>query len=231
MPIYRLDDSTIFPPTDHAEPYGLLAVGGDVRVERLLEAYRSGIFPWPMEGIPLAWWSPDPRFVLYPSKLKVPKSLERVLRKQIFTLTIDHCFSAVIHQCRSVKRPDQPGTWITSQIKKGYIALHEAGYAHSVEAWREGKLVGGLYGVSIGRCFFGESMFAVEPDASKCAFVSLVRALRAQGCPLIDCQVHTDHLERFGAEEIPRAQFLLEIQGHLQDADGINWKTLNLIED
>jgi leucyl/phenylalanyl-tRNA--protein transferase len=228
MPIYRLNNSIIFPPTDHAEPYGLLAVGGDVRVERLLEAYRKGIFPWPLDDVPLAWWSPDPRFVLYPSKLKVPKSLDRVLRKQIFTLTIDHCFSDVIHQCRSVKRPDQPGTWITSQIKKGYIALHEAGHAHSVEAWREGKLVGGLYGVSIGRCFFGESMFALEPDASKCAFVSLVRALRAHGCPLIDCQVHTDHLERFGAEEIPRAQFLQEIQNHLQDAEAINWKTLKL---
>ena len=223
MPIYRLDDSITFPPTDHAEPYGLLAVGGDLRVERLLEAYRNGIFPWPLKGVPLAWWSPDPRFVLYPQKLKVPKSLERVLRKQIFTLTIDRCFSEVIHHCRSVKRPDQPGTWITSKIAKGYIALHEAGYAHSVEAWRDGKLAGGLYGVSIGRCFFGESMFAVEPDASKCAFVSLVRALRAQGCPLIDCQVHTDHLERFGAEEIPRAQFLQELQGPLHDAQ-LNWK-------
>lgn len=228
MAIYRLNESIIFPPPEHAEEYGLLAVGGDVRVERLLEAYRSGIFPWPVEGVPLAWWSPDPRFVLYPSEVKIPKSLQRVLRKRVFTYTIDHCFADVIHNCRSFKRPDQPGTWITPQIKKGYIALHEAGYAHSVEAWRDGKLVGGLYGVSLGRCFFGESMYATEPDASKCAFARLVEALRAQGCPLIDCQVHTDHLERFGAQEIPRTQFLHELHALLQGDGGINWKTMNL---
>jgi leucyl/phenylalanyl-tRNA--protein transferase len=228
MAIYRLDQSTIFPPPEHAEECGLLAVGGDVRVERLLEAYRQGIFPWPVEGVPLAWWSPDPRFVLYPSELKISKSLQRVLRKRPFLFTIDRCFTDVIHNCRAVKRPDQPGTWITSQIEKGYIALHEAGYAHSVEAWREGKLVGGLYGVSLGRCFFGESMYASEPEASKCAFASLVQALHAQGCPLIDCQVHTDHLERFGAEEIPRALFLRELNTILRGDAIINWKAINL---
>jgi leucyl/phenylalanyl-tRNA--protein transferase len=228
MAIYRLNESIIFPPPEHAEEYGLLAVGGDVRVERLLEGYRQGIFPWPVEGVPLAWWSPDPRFVLYPSDLKISKSLQRVLRKRVFTFTIDHCFADVIHNCRSVKRPDQPGTWITPQIKKGYIALHEAGYAHSVEAWRDGKLVGGLYGVSLGRCFFGESMYATEPDASKCAFVRLVGALHAQGCPLIDCQVHTDHLERFGAQEIPRAQFLHELHAILLGDEGIHWQSMDL---
>jgi leucyl/phenylalanyl-tRNA--protein transferase len=228
MAIYRLDHSTIFPPPEHAEECGLLAVGGDVRVERLLEAYRQGIFPWPLEGVPLAWWSPDPRFVLYPAELKISKSLERVLRKRRFHLTIDRCFKDVIHNCRAIKRPDQPGTWITSRIEKGYIALHEAGYAHSVEAWLEGKLVGGLYGVSLGHCFFGESMYAIEPDASKCAFASLVQALHAQGCPLIDCQVHTDHLERFGAQEIPRARFLQELNAILQKAEGIDWKAINL---
>lgn len=228
MAIYRLNESIIFPPPDHAEEYGLLAVGGDVRVERLLEAYRSGIFPWPVKGVPLAWWSPDPRFVLYPAELKISKSLQRVIRKRIFNFTVDHCFSDVIHNCRSVKRPDQPGTWITPQIEKGYVKLHEAGYAHSVEAWKDGDLVGGLYGVSLGRCFFGESMYAAEPDASKCAFVRLVDALRAQGCPLIDCQVHTDHLERFGAQEIPRDQFLQELHAALQGDEGINWQAMDL---
>ncbi len=228
MAIYRLNESIIFPPPEHAEEVGLLAVGGDVRVERLLEAYRSGIFPWPVKGVPLAWWSPDPRFVLYPSELKISKSLQRVLRKRVFNFTIDQCFADVIRNCRSVKRPDQPGTWITRQIEKGYIALHEAGYAHSVEAWRDGKLVGGLYGVSLGRCFFGESMYATEPDASKCAFARLVDALCAQGCPLIDCQVHTDHLERFGAQEIPRAQFLHELHAVLQRDEGINWQAMDL---
>lgn len=228
MAIYRLNESIIFPPPEHAEEFGLLAVGGDVRVERLLEAYRSGIFPWPVEGVPLAWWSPDPRFVLYPSDLKISKSLQRVLRKRVFTFTIDHCFADVIHNCRSVKRPDQPGTWITPQIKKGYIALHEAGYARSVEAWRDGKLVGGLYGVSLGKCFFGESMYATEPDASKCAFVRLVEALHAQGCPLIDCQVHTEHLERFGAQEILRAQFLHELHALLQSDEDIHWQAMDL---
>jgi len=228
MPIYRLNKSINFPPPEHAEADGVLAVGGDVCVERLLEAYRCGIFPWPIEGVPLVWWSPDPRFVLYPGDLKISKSLQRVLRKRVYTFTIDHSFADVVHNCRSVKRPEQPGTWITTQIMQGYIALHEAGYAHSVEAWKDGKLVGGLYGVSLGRCFFGESMFATEPDASKCAFARLVEALRAQGCPLIDCQVHTDHLERFGAQEIPRAQFLQELHAALQGDPIINWQTMDL---
>lgn len=228
MAICRLNESIVFPPPEHAEAYGLLAVGGDVRVERLLAAYRHGIFPWPVEGIPLAWWSPDPRFILYPSELKIPKSLQRVLRKRTFRFTIDHCFSEVIHSCRSVKRPEQPGTWITPQIKKGYIALHEAGYAHSVEAWMDGKLVGGLYGVCLGRCFFGESMYAVKPDASKCTFVRIVEALRAQGCPLIDCQVPTDHLARFGAQEIPRGRFLKELKTGLQGVGFIDWGAMDL---
>lgn len=229
MPVYRLDDSCLFPPPVHADPCGLLAVGGDLRVERLLAAYHQGIFPWPCAEAPLAWWSPDPRFVLYPAELTIPKSLSRVLRKGAFTFTIDRAFPEVIHQCRTVKRPDQPGTWITPQIKRGYIALHEAGYAHSVETWLEGRLVGGLYGVALGRCFFGESMFALEPDASKCAFVRLVQALQAAGCPLIDCQVYTDHLARFGARAIPRTSFLGELRALLSGSQQpINWKTLSV---
>jgi leucyl/phenylalanyl-tRNA--protein transferase len=216
MPVYRLGKALRFPSPDEAEPDGLLAVGGDLSVERLLLAYRSGIFPWPVEDLPLVWWSPDPRFVLYPDRFHVPKSLERVVRKAPYAITYDRDFAAVIQGCRRTPRPGQPGTWITPAMVRAYERLHAAGHAHSVEAWSEDqRLVGGLYGVAIGGCFFGESMFAIEPDASKCAFVDLVRRLIGSGCALIDCQVHTDHLERFGAIDVPRERFLQDLAAAL----------------
>ena len=228
MPVYRLSSRIEFPSPELATDYGgLLAVGGDLSEERLLTAYSNGIFPWPSEGLPLAWWSPDPRFVLYPRALIIPKSLSRVLKKNMFTYTVDRCFAEVIGHCRTAKRAGQDGTWITAKMKNAYIALHRAGYAHSVEAWLGDRLAGGLYGVSLGCCFFGESMFALEPDASKCAFVRLAEELHKQGCPLIDCQVHTDHLARFGAVEIPRAAFLEQLHAALQSASPpINWGSL-----
>jgi leucyl/phenylalanyl-tRNA--protein transferase len=187
---------------------GLLAVGGDLRVERLLLAYQSGIFPWYSEGDPLLWWSPDPRMVLIPNELHVSRSLERVLKKGEFAVTLDTAFPAVIHACAEVRGPRRDGTWITKDMESAYCALHDAGYAHSVECRRDGELVGGLYGVSLGACFFGESMFSLVPNASKVAFVRLVRQLTAWGFTLVDCQMHTPHLARFGAKEIPRKRFL-----------------------
>jgi len=229
MPVYRLSSKIEFPPPELATDYdGLLAVGGDLSVERLRTAYANGIFPWPSEGLPLAWWSPDPRFVLYPRALTVPKSLSRVLKKNTFTYTVDRCFAEVIGHCRTVKRAEQDGTWITAKMEKAYIALHRAGYAHSVEAWSGDRLAGGFYGVSLGCCFFGESMFAREPDASKCAFVRLVEELHKQECPLIDCQVYTDHLARFGAVEISRTAFLEQLRAALLSAASpINWESLS----
>lgn len=229
MPIYRLDArSHAFPDPEEATEFGgLLAIGGDFCVERLVHAYTHGIFPWPIEEVPRAWWSPDPRFVLYPGMLRVPGSLERVLKKERFTYTIDHSFERIIEQCRLKKRPDQEGTWITKELMQAYCALHRAGFAHSVEAWQEGALVGGLYGVSLGRCFYGESMFTLVPDASKCAFVNLVCALKAQGCRLIDCQVKTEHLARFGAQEVTRRRFLKDLASALDPALGVlDWKKM-----
>ena len=229
MPIYRLDArSHAFPDPEEATEFGgLLAIGGDFSVKRLVCAYTQGIFPWPIEEVPRAWWSPDPRFILRPETFRIPKSLERVLKKALFTYTVDHCFERVIEQCRVRKRPDQEGTWITSELQLAYCALHRAGIAHSIEAWQAGTLVGGLYGVSLGRCFYGESMFALVPDASKCAFARLVCALKAQGCRLIDCQVKTDHLARFGAQEIARRQFLQELGAALDPALGtLDWKKM-----
>lgn len=227
MPVYRLGKALAFPDPERSEPDGLLAVGGDLSVERLLLAYRSGIFPWPAEGLPLVWWSPDPRFVLYPDRFRVPKSLQRVVRKRPYTLTVDRDFAGVIRGCRSTPRPGQEDTWITPAMVRAYERLHAAGHAHSVEAWStDGRLVGGLYGVAVGACFCGESMFALEPDASKCAFVDLVRRLTAAGYAFIDCQVHTDHLARFGAIEVPRPRFLRELAAAVQrtPASTAPWK-------
>jgi leucyl/phenylalanyl-tRNA--protein transferase len=210
--VYRLSlEDKGFPDPELAEreePYnGLLAVGGDLSAERLLNAYRSGIFPWYEEGGPILWWSPDPRFVLFPSKLHVSRSLERVLKKGKYEFTFDTEFEAVMKECgRSV--PGRERTWITEEMVEAYVELHRMGCAHSVEARLDGKLVGGLYGVSVGRVFCGESMFSREPDASKAAFVAMVRRLEAGGTVLIDCQVWTDYLASFGAEMIPRKEFL-----------------------
>ena len=221
MAVYRLEnDSVWFPhPGEAVAEYdGLLAVGGDYSPERLLAAYSCGIFPWPVaEGEPITWFSPDPRFVLKAENLHIPKSLEKVLRKGAFTYTVDKAFPAVIHACASVPRPGQDGTWITEDLEKGYCELHRRGFAHSFETWLAGELVGGFYGVSIGRCFFGESMFARVPDASKCAFATFARRMFDSGVPWIDCQVYTDHLARFGAKEIPRSEYLKMLTEALRD--------------
>lgn len=207
MPVYRLDRRLIFPPVEEAEE-GLLAVGGDLSPERLLLAYRSGIFPWYSEGEPILWHSPDPRFVLVPDGIRVSRSLAKTLRKRPYRLTLDTAFRSVIEACAASPRPGQDGTWITRDMVEAYDRLHALGYAHSVEAWEGPRLVGGLYGVSLGAAYFGESMFAAAPDASKCAFVALVGQLRRWGFAFVDCQVATSHLERFGAEAWPRRRYL-----------------------
>ena len=208
-------DDLHFPPVEFASPEGLLAVGGDLRVERLLEAYRHGIFPWYNDDQPILWWSPDPRAVIFPNKLHVSRSLKRTIRVGGFTVTLDTRFRDVMHGCAG-PRPQYPegGTWITAEMVKAYVQLHELGYAHSVETWQEGRLVGGLYGVALGSIFFGESMFTRVPDASKVALVSLVRQLQTWGFRIFDCQQPSRHIKTLGAEDIPRSEFL----DHLGDA-------------
>ena len=203
------DPQAPFPPVELAlrEPDGLLAIGGGLEPARLLNAYRHGIFPWYSEGQPILWWSPDPRLVLFPERLHISRSLRKTLRRGQFRITLDHAFPEVIRAC-AAPRADGEGTWITPAMQAAYIRLHELGHAHSAEAWLQGELVGGLYGVAIGRMFFGESMFSRVSDASKAAFVHLVRQLAAWGFGPIDCQVHTAHLARLGAEAIPRADFI-----------------------
>jgi len=207
MPVFELDERMLFPPVELAEGNGIIAVGGDLSVERLIAAYGSGIFPWFSEGDPIIWWSPDPRFVLFTNELRVSRSMRQTLRRGIFELTIDRCFESVIRSCGE-PRPNQDGTWITDEMVNAYIELHRQGFAHSVEAWKDGELAGGLYGVSLGRCFFGESMFTRENNASKAAFIHLVNVLLAKGFHLIDCQVYTSHLESLGARMVPRKQFM-----------------------
>ena len=198
-----------FPPVDLSSPEGLLAMGGDLRAERLLEAYRHGIFPWYSEGQPILWWSPDPRAVLLPDKLKVSRSLRKTIRRGDFQVLFDTSFTEVVRRCAG-PRPQYPqgGTWITPEMLYAYATLHAMGYAHSVESWRDGELVGGLYGVALGGVFFGESMFSQATDASKVAFACLVRQLQAWGFRLIDCQLPSPHLSSLGAEEIRRHKFL-----------------------
>ena len=208
MPIFRLDKRLAFPPPHLADDNGILAVGGDLAPERLLLAYSIGIFPWYSEDLPIIWHSPDPRMVLTPELLHVPRSLRKAMRKRPYEIRLDTAFARVIEACASAPREDQDGTWITDEMRDAYIELHRLGLAHSAEAWRDGELVGGLYGVSLGGAFFGESMFAHAPDASKIAFITLARQLDAWDIGLIDCQVYTEHLARFGAEEWPRERFL-----------------------
>lgn len=225
MTVYRLSKQLAFPPPDHAEESGLLAVGGDLKPERLLLAYSRGIFPWYHEGIPILWYSPDPRTVLESSGLVVSRSLRKAIRRAPYRVTLDTAFGEVIRACAKVPRPGQDGTWITRDMVRAYDRLHELGYAHSVEAWRDEELVGGLYGVSLGSAFFGESMFARADDASKIAFVALVEQLERWGIGLIDCQVHTEHLERFGAAEWPRGRFLAALAAALeQPTRGGPWR-------
>ena len=201
----------MFPHPEQSEPDGLLAVGGDLSPERLLLAYSAGIFPWYGEGLPILWHSPDPRTVLLPEALHVPRSLAKVLRRGDYEVRLDTAFARVIEACATVRRSEGEGTWITDEMQEAYVRLHELGFAHSAEAWQGERLVGGLYGVSLGSAFFGESMYAERGDASKVAFVTLVRQLARWDFALIDCQVHTQHLERFGAVPWPRERFLAEL--------------------
>jgi leucyl/phenylalanyl-tRNA---protein transferase len=209
-----------FPPVEQASPEGLLAVGGDLRPERLLEAYRHGIFPWYNDDQPILWWSPDPRAVLIPDQLHVPRSLEKTIRRGHFHLTLDTCFREVMRECAG-PRPQYPdgGTWITPAMIEAYTRLHELGYAHSVEAWREDTLVGGLYGVALGGAFFAESMFTRIDDASKVALATLVRQLQAWGFQLMDCQQSSPHVRRFGARQIPRRDFVTHLRQALAVPD------------
>ena len=196
-----------FPPVEMADEDGLLAIGGDLSTERLLLAYRSGIFPWYNEDEPICWWSPDPRFVLYPHELKVSNSMKTVLQNGKYRFTINRAFTQVIQNCKTVSRHAQDGPWISPSMQKAYTTLHELGYAHSAETWQDGELVGGLYGIRLGDIFFGESMFSLKPNASKFAFINYVRQLQKENVQLIDCQLHTNHLESLGARMIARELF------------------------
>jgi len=207
MPIFQLADDLLFPPAELASPSGILAVGGDLSPERLILAYQKGIFPWYSEGEPIIWWSPDPRFVLFPGELYVSRSMRQVFRKGTFTITYDRKFRDVVENCRQ-SRKDKDGSWITDDMLEAYCRLHDLGFAHSVEAWAGDILAGGLYGVSLGNCFFGESMFTRMSNASKAALITLVSVIRDLGFAVIDCQVYTDHLLSLGARMIPRKEYM-----------------------
>lgn len=213
MPLFQLDPVDIsFPPVSFAEPDGLLAVGGDLRPKRLIEAYKRGIFPWFNPGNPILWWSPDPRMVLFPNELKVAKSMRPYFNQNKFEVSYNQEFKKVIYNCQHTLRDGQPGTWITAEIFQAYIRLHELGVAHSVEVWKDEELVGGLYGLLIGKVFFGESMFSKASNASKFGFISLVRKLVTEGVQLIDCQQETSHLKSLGARTIPREDFIQHLK-------------------
>jgi leucyl/phenylalanyl-tRNA--protein transferase len=216
MPIFRLVEDMVFPPPDYADPSGLIAVGGDLSSERLLEAYRVGIFPWYSEDQPILWWSPDPRFILELDEFKISRTLQKTLRRKIFQVTFDRVFEEVIAACSVVPREGQRGTWITQEMRDAYLQLHGLGYAHSVESWFGGELAGGLYGVSLGKAFFGESMFHHKTDASKVALATLVEKLKSWGFHFIDSQMTTEHMMSLGAKEVPRRIFLKRLQSALR---------------
>jgi leucyl/phenylalanyl-tRNA---protein transferase len=216
MPIFRLVEDPVFPPPDYADPSGLLAVGGDLSSERLLKAYRLGIFPWYSDDQPILWWSPDPRLILDLEDFKISRSLRKTLKKGVFQVTFDHAFDDVIGACSSVPRDGQSGTWITEEMQEAYIHLHGLGYAHSVESWFGGKLAGGLYGVSLGKAFFGESMFHLKSDASKVALATLVAKLKSWDFHFIDSQMTTEHMLNLGAKERSRRIFLKRLQSALR---------------
>jgi leucyl/phenylalanyl-tRNA--protein transferase len=207
MPVFQLTEKIIFPPPELAEENGLLAVGGDLSAKRLLLAYSKGIFPWYSAGEPILWWSPSPRLVIIPDEFKVPSRLSRFIKQQKYKVTMDHAFQQVITGCASAADRQDKGTWIDDDMIEAYTLLHEMGYAHSVECWMDDELVGGLYGIALGKIFFGESMFSRQSNASKVAFVYLAEKLLERGFGLIDCQLKTEHLMQFGAREIPGAEF------------------------
>jgi leucyl/phenylalanyl-tRNA--protein transferase len=219
MPIFLLGEEAVFPPPELSSPEGIIAVGGDLSPRRLLNAYAAGIFPWYSQGEPILWWSPDPRLVLFPGEVHISKSMKRIINKKRFHLTCDRGFKEVIEKCRQ-PRLTQPGTWITDDIQEAYVQLHNMGYAHSVEVWQDKKLVGGLYGVSLGKCFFGESMFSHVANASKFAFIRFFQRLFQSGFIMVDCQVPSEHLKQLGAREIPRTEFLALLE------QGLTYKTL-----
>lgn len=215
MPVYVLGDDLVFPPVEGAED-GLVAVGGDLSTERLVLAYSSGLFPWFEQDGMIFWYSTDPRYVITPDSFHVPRRIARSMRSRPYRLTLDGAFERVVEQCQRVERPGQDGSWITHDMRAAYTRLHREGLAHSVEAWHDEELVGGLYGVSLGAAFFGESMFSLEPDASKVAFARFVPQLESWGITLIDCQVYTEHLERFGALAWSRAKYLRALRRALE---------------
>jgi leucyl/phenylalanyl-tRNA--protein transferase len=209
-----LVDDAPFPSVESAlvDPNGLLCAGGNLSPERILSAYRQGIFPWFSAGQPILWWSPDPRMVLFPDEFKVSRSLRKTLKSGDYEIRLDSDFAGVINHCAHTERPGQPGTWITPEMRNAYLRLHELGWAHSVETWQDGVLTGGLYGLAIGKMFYGESMFSLRTDASKIAAAHLARFLGHQEFGMVDCQMRTDHLASLGAREIPRVVFLAQLQ-------------------
>jgi leucyl/phenylalanyl-tRNA--protein transferase len=224
MPIFRLSNDIEFPPPELAEENGLLAIGGDLSIQRLLKAYQMGIFPWYSEGDPLLWWTPAPRLVLFPEEFHTPRRLARTIRKQVFSVTTDTAFTEVIKKCAGFTGKNREETWITPEMQAAYCNLHEHGYAHSIECWQQESLAGGLYGIVLDRVFFGESMFSLEKDASKVALHALVQHTKMSGIRVIDCQVKTAHLTTLGAREISRESFqdlLLRYVGNIQPQK--NW--------
>lgn len=206
--MYWLSEDLVFPHPKYADEDGLLAAGGDLSMQRLLLAYQNGIFPWYNAGEPIMWWAPNPRFVLFPSEVRLSKSMRKVIRKKTFEIRYDTAFEQVIKACSSTPRLGQSGTWIIPEMIEAYVQLHQLGFAHSIETWQDGKLVGGLYGVALGKCFFGESMFSHVSNASKTALIHLSQTLAQKEFALIDCQVHTPHVESMGAQHIPLEDFM-----------------------
>lgn len=207
MPLHLLNDRLWFPPVEEAMDDGLLAIGGDISPERLLLAYQQGIFPWYNEDLPL-WWSPDPRFVLFPDELRIHKSMRSIIQKNVFSFTVNQSFSEVLHQCSNSPRSQQDGTWLNRELIDSLIVLHQSGHAHSVEVWQDSKLVGGLYGIKVGRVFCGESMFSFVSNASKFGLIHYVHQLKSEGIQIIDCQVYSEHLASLGARMIERKIFM-----------------------
>jgi len=213
--MFLLSNELYFPPVTEADEEGILAIGGDLSTQRLLLAYRNGIFHWYTDDEPIIWWCPNPRFVLFPDEIKISKSMRAVVKKQTYSFTINNCFNNVIKNCKTINREGQSGTWISEEVIDAYTNLHNLGYALSAETWKNNKLVGGLYGVKMGNIFFGESMFSLSPNASKFAFIQLVQHLKNEGVKLIDCQVYTNHLESLGAKMIDRNDFMRLLEQHL----------------
>jgi leucyl/phenylalanyl-tRNA--protein transferase len=218
MSVFRLGPDPIFPPPHLAEPEGLLAIGGDLAPDRLVAAYRAGIFPWFEAEGPILWWSPDPRLVLFPTELRVSRRLARTVRSGRFEIRFDSAFDDVVRACAEVPRDHEDGTWITREMREAYGRLHRLGLARSAEAWRDGRLVGGVYGVVAGRCFCGESMFHLETDASKVALVAMVERLASEGFEMLDCQIRSEHMVRLGAREIPRDEYLSRLDRGCREA-------------